>query len=118
MGLKKEDYIKKAEGLLTELEENKSSLIYLCELEKSGQLSGRELDGLRRRISHLTRTVSAVEHTLSHLPAVERSVLTGLYVEKGNDFYDVCEECSLERSSVYRYRRMGLERMAKKMWGR
>lgn len=112
--------IRKTEMLLNEWSTARETLDYLhklcgddgCESSAAPVLSGRQLDAARRKIAYLTRLSAAITHSLERLSEREREVIVGLYFDKSRDFWDVCIDMGLERSSIYRYRRSALEKIS------
>jgi len=68
------------------------------------------------KIKYIEHLLSTAENALGLLDDTEKKVITDIYFRK-EELYDVCEECSLERSSIYRYRTSALKKIAKAVYG-
>lgn len=115
--MKKSYSVRKVEKLLRELDATRHSLIYITSIQGTSGLSLRKEELLKKRVCYLTRTIAAVERSLEFLTPVERKVIDGLYLAEEPSFDKVCEECALEKSSVYRYRARALEKLAVALFG-
>ena len=111
--MKKNYYIKKTEKLLENYAEMKITLEYYTELVEADALPIRKAEVVRAKISHMSSATSAIERALDALTSTERDIITGLYFIKEQTFFDVCDACALERSSVYRYRASAIKKIAR-----
>ncbi len=115
--MKKTYALRKVEKILREREAYRESLDYLTAVRSTGALSLRETEAAGKRIAYLTLTLASLERALDRLPPLERKVIDGLYAKNEQTFEDVCEQCALEKSSVYRYRAKALANLAATMFG-
>jgi DNA-directed RNA polymerase specialized sigma subunit len=115
--LKKDIYKKNTEKLLENYTEMKRSCEYYTALIESDSLSIRKREAARAKRDRMQNAIAAVDSAMNVLNHTEREVLSLLFFEKEHTFFDVCEICALERSSIYRYRASGIEKMAKFLYG-
>ncbi|MGN1346277.1 MAG: hypothetical protein ACI4V1_05795 [Eubacteriales bacterium] len=115
--MKKSYSIKKVDKILRELDAYRHSLAYLTSVEDTAGMSLTAAETWNKRIRYLRRTIAAVEHSLQLLDDTERNIISKFYFEPEHSFDSICEECALEKSSVYRYRSRALAKMAAAMFG-
>ena len=61
--------------------------------------------------------VGEQEYSSKEIQKIFREVIDKLYFHKELSFYDICEECGLERSSIYRHRTNALYKIATAIYG-
>ncbi len=115
--MKKTYALRKVDKILREVSAYRESLVYLTAVKSTGALSVREAETARKRIAYLTLTLTSLERALDRLPSLERKVIDGFYLEGEQTFEDLCEQCALEKSSIYRYRTKALTKLAAAMFG-
>lgn len=110
--------VRKTEKLLGELDTCRNTLDYLLSLSKT-PLPLSKAETVRRRIRYLSRTLEAVEHALGLLDPLERTIIEQFFFHRSSErsVDDICAMCTLEKSSVYRYRARALARMAAALYG-
>ena len=105
-----------ARKLLTDLPLYRNALAYYKSL-KDCHLSAERAAEVEEKIAEITLTVKTAEAALDLLSPVEREVITKFYLEGEKSLFDVCESCSMERSTIYRYRSLALYKIAKAVYG-
>lgn len=105
-----------AEKLLCDLELYRSSLNFYRGILECESLPEEKYKTAQNKIKYIEHLLSSAENALCLLDETERKVITNIYLNK-EELYDVCEECSLERSSIYRYRTSALKKIAKAVYG-
>lgn len=115
--MQKESYIRKAESLLKDVNFYRASLDYYRSVADCAEDLRLEESDIVKKERFLSGTINAVENAMSLLNDTERAIVTSLYFDKSKTFDDVCDECALERSSVYRYRSSALKKIAKAIYG-
>lgn len=108
--------MKMAEKLLCDLELYRSSLNFYKGILECESLPEEKYTAARSKIKYIEHLLRSAENALGLLDATERKVITNMYLRK-EPFYDICEECSLERSSIYRHRTSALKKIAKAVYG-
>lgn len=75
-------------------------------------------DELKKKIRHVKSCVSAVDAALEALTPCERKVLGRFYIHREGDYVgNLCEELHFERSSVYRLKKIALQKFIFAMYG-
>lgn len=115
--MKKSYAIRKVEKILRELESYRHSLAYLTSIEGVSGMTLRQMQGMKKRIRYLSRTIDAIEHSLGFLSPAEQKIIAEFYFKSEHSFDAVCEACALEKSSIYRYRARALQKLAVAMFG-
>ncbi len=105
-----------AEKLLCDLELYRSSLNFYKGILECDALPEEKYCTARAKIKYLEHLLSSAEKAVDLLDETEKKVITNMYLQK-ESFYDICEECSLERSSIYRHRTSALKKIAKAVYG-
>ena len=108
--------MKVAEKLLYDLELYRSSLNFYKGILECDALPEEKYRTAHAKIKYIEHLLSTAENALGLLDDTEKKVITDIYFRK-EELYDVCEECSLERSSIYRYRTSALKKIAKAVYG-
>jgi len=108
---------KMAEKLLCDYELYKSSVDYYNGLLECDNLAYEARAKAASQVKYQTHIISSIERALSLLDKTEREVIDKLYFHKELSFYDICEECGLERSSIYRHRTNALYKIATAIYG-
>ena len=116
ISLTKNYAMRTAEKLLCDLELYRSSLNFYKGIMECESLPEEKYKTAQTKIKYIEHLLSSAENALCLLDETERKVITNLYLNK-EELYDVCEECSLERSSIYRYRTSALKKIAKAVYG-
>jgi len=116
ISLTKNYAMKTAEKLLCDLELYRSSLNFYRGILECESLPEEKYKTAQNKIKYIEHLLSSAENALCLLDETERKVITNIYLNK-EELYDVCEECSLERSSIYRYRTSALKKIAKAVYG-
>lgn len=106
-----------AEKLLADYELYKSSVDYYTGLLECDSIPTETREKAAAQIKYQTHIILSIERALSLLDKTEREVIDKLYFHKELSFYDICEECGLERSSIYRYRTNALCKIATAIYG-
>ena len=104
------------EKVLCDLPLYRSALRYYEDLSADGTpvQEQREVDGKIRRLRH---TVDAADRAIALLKPLEREVVSLLYLNGEKAPLDVCADCAIEKSTLYRYRSRALEKIGKAMVG-
>lgn len=114
----KDYYKKKAEQLLENLETYKISVEIMRELENCGALSLRKAKTAHIKREHYENLIKAADRAMSLLTPTERRIIDELYFRKDeHSFFDVCEICAMEKSSIYRHRDKALNKIGKAIFG-
>ena len=108
---------KMAEKLLYDFELYKSSIDYYTGLLDCNSLTEEAKSKAISQIKYQSHIISSIERALSFLDKTEREVIDKLYFHRELSFYDICEECGLERSSIYRHRTSALHKIATAIYG-
>ncbi len=110
----KDYYKKKAEQLLKNIEAYKISVEIMRELESCGGLSLRKAKTAHIKREHYEKLISATERAMTLLTPTERRIIEELYFRNDeHSFFDVCEICAMEKSSIYRHRDKALNKIGK-----
>ena len=112
----KKYYMKMGEKILTDLPLYRSALAY-CEELRDTPLSVQKQRELAGRIRRLRHTIDAADRALGLLTPLERDVVTGLFLGEGKAPLDVCADCAIEKSTLYRHRSRALEKIGKAVMG-
>lgn len=107
---------KMTKKLLSELSFYRSSMDYCTRLTNIENLSLRKSRIARTRLLTLSNTIQAVEQAISHLSGPERDIIELHYI-KEHTFSEIEEIFHLERSSVYRYHVMAVDKIAAVLYG-
>ena len=104
------------ENFLRDLPLYRNALTYYEQLAGTGlpETKQRILEGKIERLRH---TMNAAENALSLLTPLERDILTGLFLEGEKTPFDVCADCAIEKSTLYRHRSQALEKVGKAIYG-
>lgn len=116
INLTKNYAMKTAEKLLCDLKLYRSSLNFYKGILECDSLPEEKYKTAQNKIKYIEHILSAADKALELLDETERKIITNIYFRK-EELYDVCEECSLERSSIYRYRTSALKKIAKAVYG-
>lgn len=106
-----------AEKLLRDYELYKSSIDYYTGLLECPSLTDAVREKAVAQIQYQNHMIASIERAISLLEKTERQVIDKLYFHKELSFYDICEECGLERSSIYRYKNNALCKIATAVYG-
>ena len=117
INLTKNFQVKAAEKLLSDIELYKSSIEFYKGLLECDSLPEDKYKKALEKLKYLNHMVNSVEHAIELLTDTEREIIKKLYFHKELSFYDICEDCSLERSSVYRHRTNALKKISKAIYG-
>jgi DNA-directed RNA polymerase specialized sigma subunit len=107
---------KRIKKLLSELALYRSSMDYYTRLSNISDLPLRKLKIVQTHLLSMSATVQAVEEALALLSPLEQEIIRLHYIEK-HPFFDVEELVHLERSSVYRYHTMAIDKIAAVLYG-
>ena len=108
---------KMAEKMLSDYELYKSSVDYYKGLLECDNLPFETREKAAAQVKYQNHIISSIERALSLLDKTEREIIDKLYFRKELSFYDICEECGLERSSIYRHRTNALSKIATAIYG-
>ena len=109
--------LKRAEKLLRELPYMESALAYYDSLADA-PISDRVRRALNGKQKNVQNSVTAVQRALSMLSPTERQVADELFFAEKPDIAELCEDCGLAKSSIYRHRRHILEKVVAAVWGK
>ncbi len=108
---------KRIKKLLSELALYRSSMDYYTRLSNISDLPLRKLKIVQTNLLSMSATVQAVEEALALLSPLEQEIIRLHYIEK-HSFFDIEELVHLERSSVYRYHSMAIDKIAAVLYGK
>lgn len=107
-------WIKKAADLLRNLNFYRTSIQCMRELsifDTSEELADR--------LRQTERTVACIERAMTMLTDSEQLLLNRMFINAGESpVDDVCEECRMEKSNIYRLRRRALDKFTMAIYGR
>lgn len=114
----KDYYKKKAEQLLENLEVYRSSVETMKEIESCGGISLRKAKSAREKRLYYEKLLSAADRALALLTPTERLIIEEIYFKHNEQtFFDICETCAMEKSSVYRYKSIALNKIGRAVFG-
>ncbi|MBE6541076.1 MAG: hypothetical protein E7672_01350 [Ruminococcaceae bacterium] len=111
-------YVKKSVKYIKELKLSKNALEYYKKLSGQGDLSASKKEKITAKITALTNEISAIEGALSFLSDIEHEIIDKMYISSERSAEDLCGDIPLERSSIYRYRKIALEKISMALFGR
>lgn len=109
-------YVRMGEKFMRDLPLYRSALTYYEDLSGTGlpETKQRVLDGKIQRLHH---TMDAADRAMGLLTPLERDILTGLFLEEDKTPLDICADCAIEKSTLYRHRSHALEKIGKAIYG-
>ncbi len=107
---------KLAKKRLSELALYRSSMDYYARLTNVQNLPLRKARTAQTRLLAISHTIQAMEHALKLLTDMERRIIDLHYFQE-HSFEDIEEIVHLERSSVYRYHALALDKIALVLYG-
>ncbi len=107
-------WTKKAADLLGNLNYYRGSLRFMREM----LLDGND-EELRDKLRQTERLVACIDGALQMMTDEDRFFLDRMFVNAGHDTVDdICAECCMEKSNVYRLRKRAIDKFTMAMYGR
>lgn len=114
----KDYYKKKADKLLREIEVYRSAVETMKDMENCGGVSLRKAKTARERRIYYEKLLTAADRAIELLTPTEKQVINELYFsDPEHNFFDVCDACAMEKSSIYRYRSRALDKIGRAVFG-
>ena len=114
----KDYYVKKSVKYIKELKLSKNALEYYKKLSEQSDLSPSKQEKISKKIKSLANEISAIEGALAFLSDIEYEIIDKMYISSERSAEDLCGDIPLERSSIYRYRKIALEKLSTALFGR
>lgn len=114
----KDYYKKKAEKLLENIEVYRLAVETMKDMEACGGISLRKAQAAREKRIYYEKLLAAADRALALLTPTERQVIEEIYLNQHeHTFFDICDACAMEKSSVYRYRAKALDKIGRAVFG-
>ena len=114
--LTKEYRRRKTKKALSELVLYRDSREYYTKLTMLPNLSMRKMMTARSRLQNIETVIAGIEQALTRLSPIERKIIELHYAEE-QMFEEIGDIVHLERSSVYRYHNLAIDKIATVLYG-